>query len=195
MLSSVKTNYTPLIERIAKPFLAVEPNILTLIGLVFPLGFFYSLTQQQAPAIALLFLIGSSFDMIDGAVARMRGKTSVLGAVLDSSCDRLSDGLFIAAFAYGGYISFELMLVSLIGAYLISYIRSRAELAVKGHQSLAIGLMERTERIIALLLLTTFCMFVQQGALGGEIVVYGFVLFAGLCWYTVAQRLWAIRSW
>lgn len=173
----------------------MEPNILTLIGLLFPLGFFYSLTQQHAPFIALLFLVGSSFDMIDGAVARMRGKTSVLGAVLDSSCDRLSDGLFISAFAFGGFISFELMLVSLIGAYLISYIRSRAELAVSGKHSLAIGLMERTERIIALLLLTALCILVQSGVLGGELVTYGFILFAGLCWYTVAQRLWAIRSW
>ncbi|KXK08516.1 MAG: CDP-diacylglycerol--inositol 3-phosphatidyltransferase [Microgenomates bacterium OLB22] len=194
MLSSVKTNYTPLIEIIAKPFLAVEPNVLTLVGLLFPAGFFYFMIHG-APHIAVLLLIGSTFDMIDGAVARLKGKTSVLGAVLDSACDRLSDGLLIAAFAYGGYISLELMLITLIGAYLISYIRSRAELAVRGTESLAIGLMERTERIIALLAITILCIAVQFGFAELETITYAFVFFSLLCWYTVGQRLWAIRSW
>ncbi len=97
--------------------------------------------------------------MLDGAIARLHKKTTKFGAFLDSTCDRISDGVIITAFGFAHIIRWEIIIPLLITSYLISYIRSRAELAAEKKISLAVGIIERTERLIFIfitLLLYTF---------------------------------------
>ncbi|MEQ3549964.1 phosphatidylinositol phosphate synthase [Pseudonocardia nematodicida] len=89
-------------------------------------------------------------DLIDGAMARVRGGTR-FGAVLDSTCDRIVDGALFAALAWwaltGGAepVAGAAALVSLVGGQIVSYVKARAEsvgLTAEG------GLVERAERLI-----------------------------------------------
>ena len=107
---------------------------------------------------ALLILLSGLFDMLDGAVARSRNLTSSFGAFLDSVCDRYADGAIFAGICYGfinGSIPSTFILsipawfwavLAIIGSYLVSYTRARAEAA--GAVSMKVGIAERPERML-----------------------------------------------
>ena len=93
------------------------------------------------------------FDMVDGAVARSGGKGSPFGAVLDSSCDRVADAAVFGAVAWyyarhGERWMLLAALLCLVLGSLTSYIRARAEAA---GMTAAVGIAERTERLIIVL--------------------------------------------
>ena len=140
----------PVAKRI--PF---SPNILTIIG--------FLITVVAALIIpynirlgGIVILIGGMFDMLDGIVARTGGKVTRFGAFLDSVLDRYSDAFIFLAIAYylaakGDHNGAFLSLGTLVGAFLISYARARAEgLGESCHT----GIMERPERIILLIFAT-----------------------------------------
>ena len=140
----------PLVKRI--PF---SPNVLTITGflvtcvaaLIIP----YSIRLG-----GILILVGGLFDMIDGIAARTSGKATRFGAFLDSVLDRYSDAFLFLALAWyfsgrADYTGAFLSLVILIGAFLISYARARAESL---GESCHVGIMERPERIILLIFAT-----------------------------------------
>ena len=91
------------------------------------------------------------FDLVDGAMARAKGKGTPFGAVLDSTCDRIADGALFAALTWWALgvgqarVLGVAALLCLVAGQLISYIKARAEgagLRVVG------GLVERAERLI-----------------------------------------------
>ena len=132
-----------------------SPNSLTIIGfLITVLAAF--IIPYNIRLGGIVILIGGLFDMFDGIVARTRGKTTRFGAFLDSVLDRYSDAfLFLASAWYlaekGNHTGAFLSLGTLIGAFLISYTRARAEgLGESCHT----GIMERPERIILLIFAT-----------------------------------------
>ena len=90
--------------------------------------------------------------MLDGAVARITGKSSRFGALLDSTVDRFSEGvLFIGLLAYyverGSYQEVILVGAAMVGSFMTSYVRSRAEgLGLKCE----VGIFTRPERVILL---------------------------------------------
>lgn len=191
MLSEIKPKLSPLINAIAKPFSKINPNILSLIGMIFPILFLIFMIQKNY-LWALVMLFGSLFDLLDGAVARISNRVTKFGGLLDSTLDRLSDALYITGFYYSGIISLELALVVLVESYLISYIRSRAELAAKGEFVLNVGVIERPERIVAFFL-SLICAFdpISKVLLGGlTISVWIFILLAGLSFITIIQRFY-----
>ena len=149
MISTVKPKLSKLINAIAKPFVRINPNILSLLGLIPPI-FFIIFMIQKMYIPALFMFAGLFLDTIDGAVARMTGKSSSFGGFLDSSLDRVSDALFIWAFALSGIVSYELVIIAMFLSLFISYLRSRAELAGNGKITLAVGIIERPERLIFL---------------------------------------------
>jgi len=130
----------------------LTPNSLTVLG--------FSITCIAAVLIprnltlgGIFILIGGAFDMLDGIVARTQGKTTKFGAFLDSLLDRYSDGfLFLALSWYfmirENYTGVLISLGTLMGAYLISYARARAEGL---GESCHVGIMERPERIVLLI--------------------------------------------
>jgi len=100
----------------------------------------------------IIIIFAGIFDMLDGAVARGSGKASDLGGFIDSVVDRYSDFLiFGGVLAYfareGNFLMTLVSAVTLCGAFLVSYVRARAELVIP---KCAVGLMERPERIIVL---------------------------------------------
>ncbi len=144
------TPLRPLAEKI--PF---SPNSLTIIGfLITVLAAF--IIPYNIRLGGIVILIGGLFDMFDGIVARTRGKTTRFGAFLDSVLDRYSDAFLFLAIAWylaekGNHTGAFLSLGTLVGAFLISYARARAEGI---GESCHTGIMERPERIILLIFAT-----------------------------------------
>ena len=127
------------------------------------------------------------FDLVDGAVARAKGKGTPFGAVLDSTCDRISDGALFAALTWWALgvgqarVLGVAALICLVAGQLISYIKARAEgagLRVVG------GLVERAERLILALVGTGLAGLGVPYAL--DVALW--VLAATSLW-TVGQRL------
>jgi len=141
----------------------------------------------------LLILFSGVFDALDGGVARAKGRITPFGGVLDSVCDRYSDGLmFLGIMA--GTINGRLVLTpimgidgwlwsgfALIGSFLVSYTRARAESA--GCRKLSIGIAERTERMLIL----------AFGALSG-FLGWALVLIAVFAHITIIQRVLRAKS-
>jgi phosphatidylglycerophosphate synthase len=104
----------------------------------------------------ICILIGSIFDILDGMVARTTGRATKFGAYLDSVLDRYSDAFLFLSIAWylaahGDHTGSFLSIGTLVGAFLISYARARAEgLGETCHT----GIMERPERIILLIIAT-----------------------------------------
>ncbi|MEW6586043.1 MAG: CDP-alcohol phosphatidyltransferase family protein [Nitrospirota bacterium] len=141
---------SPLIRHIR-----LTPNTLTIIGfLVTALAAL--VIPQNIRLGGILIAAGGLFDMLDGMVARAGGKTTKFGAFLDSVLDRYSDAFLFLSISYylaanGNHTGSFLSLGTLVGAFLISYARARAEgLGEDCHT----GLMERPERIILLIFAT-----------------------------------------
>jgi CDP-diacylglycerol---glycerol-3-phosphate 3-phosphatidyltransferase len=94
------------------------------------------------------------FDMLDGAMARERGGGTRFGAVLDATCDRISDGAVFCGLLW--WIAFHMhdrllvvaTLICLVTSQVISYIKARAEASgLRGDG----GIIERPERLIIVL--------------------------------------------
>ena len=107
---------------------------------------------------ALLVFLFTSIDLLDGVVARAHGKVTAFGGFWDSTMDRVSDFLIITAFAFGRVVRWEIVAPLLLFSFLISYVRSRGELASNNRITFAIGLIERTERLIVLFFSLLFYM-------------------------------------
>ena len=148
-------------DRIQKPIAVIAqtlirhritPNLLTISGLIINCigAYFYYRGYMVVGGITILF--AGLFDMFDGALARAGDKASKIGGFMDSVVDRYSDfiifGGVLAYFAKDGDFPMTILLVVIMcGAFLISYVRARAELVIP---KCSVGLMERPERIIVL---------------------------------------------
>ena len=100
----------------------------------------------------VVFVVGSLLDMLDGTLARLAQKVSPFGAFLDSTLDRASEGIVLAAVAYrlaeqGRSVDAALVVVALLGSLLVSYTRARAE--ALGLEC-KVGFMSRPERVVLL---------------------------------------------
>ena len=105
----------------------------------------------------LLFAFGLLLDAIDGAVARAMNRTGRFGMVLDSSLDRIEDGLIYAALAFFFAVNNEfalllLTLAALLGSFAVSYVRARAEDKAVDVKA-AVGLLSRLERSLILVIM------------------------------------------
>lgn len=165
-----------------------------------------TITGTLGAVASAVFLIGSGhlfwgafavtvfvlLDMLDGALARARGGGSVFGAVLDSTGDRAADAAIFAALAWwfsgGGdnRLFVLLALICLVLGILTSYIKARAEGV---GLSCDVGIVERTERLILVLVGTGFTGLGIPYSLHVALVV----LVAGSA-VTVAQRMVAVRA-
>jgi Phosphatidylglycerophosphate synthase len=141
----------PLAEFLAK--MGIHPNFITLFSfLITSSGVIWILLKK--PLIALLwFLLSAPLDAVDGYVARISGKVSRFGAFLDSNLDRITDSLLFLSliFVFGeDPFSFFFLSLSLVSAYLISYMRARVEGL---GENLMEGLMSRYPRFVGFLIL------------------------------------------
>jgi archaetidylinositol phosphate synthase len=193
------SNKKPVIEKFLKPLLKyllkVNPNVLTLIGSIPPIVFFVFVVSGNLTGalIAFPFLI---VDLLDGMVARLKGQVTAFGGFLDSTIDRISDFLLISAFGFGHIVRFEIVLLFVFATFLVSYTRSRGELASQNKVSFGVGILERTERLIGIFAGLVIYMIVPDFRFGGfnflEIIFISLFL---LSVYTFFQRVfWAYKK-
>lgn len=141
---------TPVIKKIP-----LNPNTLTITGFVITAIAAFVIPHNLKLG-GLLILAGGLFDALDGIVARVQNKTTRFGAFLDSVLDRYSDAFLFLSIAWylagkGDHNGAFLSLGTLVGAFLISYARARAEgLGESCHT----GIMERPERLILIIFAT-----------------------------------------
>lgn len=134
--------------------LRISPNVLTIVGFSGTVASALVLALGYPIPAALLFLAASGLDMLDGTLARLQNKTTPFGALLDSTLDRYGEAVFLVALAYqrgnqGGLdlSQFMLLMATLAGSILVSYVRARAEgLGLSGKT----GWFQRPERVILL---------------------------------------------
>ena len=146
----------PLLNRVAG-FCAlrkITPNQLTLFGFLLSLVAGLTYMAGLFSLGAILLLIGSLGDLLDGALARSTRTASRFGAFLDSTMDRYSDFFVFAGIAYyfatEGLWGFCLMALWIIlGAFITSYAKARAESLIPSCEG---GVLERAERLILLIL-------------------------------------------
>lgn len=164
--------------------ISISPNVLSFTGFAVTLAA-AMLIPFNTTAGGLVVLIGGSFDLLDGVVARTNGKDTKFGALLDSTLDRYADAaLFLSIiwlfFKEDNLIGIFFTICGLVGAFLVSYVRARAEgLGVACN----VGLMERPERILLL----------AAGCLTGMLFPVILVLFL-LSHVTVLQRVVYVYS-
>jgi CDP-diacylglycerol--glycerol-3-phosphate 3-phosphatidyltransferase len=137
---------------------------------------------------AVVFVVGSLLDILDGALARAGGKSTVFGAFLDSTTDRIGEAFMLGAIADalardGNETAFLFVFAALTGSFLVSYTRSKAEaLGLRGD----VGIGSRAERVVVI---TAGLVFAPWGGLQWAIYVL-----AATAWITVAQRIWYVRQ-
>jgi CDP-diacylglycerol--glycerol-3-phosphate 3-phosphatidyltransferase len=132
----------------------LTPNALTIIGLLLNVFTGWVLATGHLFIGGFLVLFSGWFDMLDGAMARITGKTTRFGALLDSSVDRLSEAALFGGLIFfysdrGDTLEVVLAYAAIIGSIMVSYSRARAEgLGLKGEA----GLLARPERLVLLTL-------------------------------------------
>jgi CDP-diacylglycerol--glycerol-3-phosphate 3-phosphatidyltransferase len=192
-LHRIKTGYTDGARQLASRAVTglgasrVTPNQLTALGFALNIVAAVLIARESFVAAGVIFLVGSLVDIMDGALARLRGQASTFGAFIDSTTDRISEGFVLGACAIvfshqGRTWALAAVFVALVGSFLISYTRARAEaLGLDGKA----GLMGRGERVV---LLGATLLLAPLGALP-----YGMALLAALTCLTVVQRIGSVR--
>lgn len=139
---------------------------------------------------AVLFVIGSVLDILDGALARSRGIGSPFGAFLDSTVDRVGEGFMIGAIGlvlmrHDQMWGVGLAFAAIAGSFLVSYARARAEaLGLRGD----VGLGSRAERVVVI---TTGLVLAPVSDL---VLPATMALLATTAWITVVQRILFVRK-
>ena len=129
-----------------------------------------------------LVLVAGWFDMVDGAVARVTGKTSKRGAFLDSTLDRVAEVALFGGILLGGYSTPTLVLLALAVSLLVSYTRAKGD--ALGVALSGVGIGERSER----LLIVAVCSLVG-------VLLFFFILFVSVEFYTFLERTYrAVRA-
>ena len=138
--------------------LGIHPDWITIAGLLLVALAAAFLAHGEFLAGGALLLLSLPLDALDGAVARAMGRDGAFGMVLDSTLDRYADGLIFAAFSYyfaanARFDMLALALAALVGSYLVSYIRARADDAKVGVGT-TVGFFTRLERVAVILVMT-----------------------------------------
>ena len=160
----------------------IKPDALTFTGLAINIGAAYVIATGHFPLGGILILVAGLFDLLDGALARFAKKTTKFGAILDSTVDRISEAAIfcgLLVWYMPGRSEILLIFAVLIGSFLVSYIRARAEglgLECK------VGLFTRAERVIVL----------AVGLLVNQVVIALWILVV-FVYITVVQRLVYLR--
>ena len=128
----------------------------------------------------IVFLAAGFLDVLDGVIARLTKRESPFGAFLDSTLDRVSEGVVLSAVAYrfaleGNAVDAALVLLALLGSLLVSYTRARAE--GLGAEC-KVGVATRAERVLLL----------AAGMITGLLALAVYLLIA-LSAITVSQRI------
>lgn len=174
----LRRGFVPMLSALER--LKVTPNQVTVVGTLLNVGAAALVVTNHLIYAGIVFLVAGCCDMLDGALARRTQKMTRFGAFLDSTLDRVSEGVVLAAIAYllatqGRAVDAGLVVLALLGSILVSYTRARAEslgLECK------VGLMSRPERVILIALGLFF-----------NVLSYVIYIMLALTVFTVVQRV------
>src|ERR671925_1753892 len=130
----------------------LTPNAISLTGLTLHVAATVLITQRYFFLAGLAFIAGSVMDTLDGRYSRMSGKGTLFGAFLDSTLDRIEEGVVLTAAAWyfadrGDAVAAAACVATVLGSLMVSYTRARAEaLGVECR----IGIATRPVRVVIL---------------------------------------------
>ena len=189
---SIVKGYLRLIEPVADYLVRrrVNPNVITTIGTLCTIAAAVTYAFGHISIGGWILGLTALFDVLDGIVARRTGRETKFGAFYDSSLDRVSDGMIL-----GGLCVFYatdtprhsvgmviICLLAIIGTFLTSYTRARADaLGIDAK----VGMLQRPERVVLLSAPQAFFGLAFNGLVLGAIVM----LLAVTSWITAIQRI------
>ena len=171
----------------------LTPNAISMAGLVGNLIAALLITQEEFFLAGIAFILGSVMDTLDGRYSRMSGKGTPFGAFLDSSLDRMEEGIVLAA--VGAYFAkvgdpeaVAAVVVAVLFSLMVSYTRARAEaLGVE----CKVGIATRAVRVV---IISAGLIFAKGAGLGDfELLEPAIYVLAGLTVFTTFQRVLHVR--
>jgi len=179
----LETALTPVARGLFR--LGASPNQVSVGGFALNVATAGLVATDHLVAAGVLYLFAGTLDLLDGMLARLAGTPTRFGAFLDSTIDRVSEGVVFAAIGYrfaleGAAINSAVVVLALLGSFLVSYTRSKAE--GLGAEC-KVGIATRAERVV----------LVAIGLVAGLVtqVIY---LIALLTAITVVQRVLLVRQ-
>jgi CDP-diacylglycerol---glycerol-3-phosphate 3-phosphatidyltransferase len=172
----------------------LTPNAISLTGFALNLAAAGLVVGRMFFLAGVAFIVGSIMDTLDGRYSRMSGKGTPFGAFLDSTLDRLEEGIVLAA--VGAYFASQhnqlavaATVLAVLFSLMVSYTRARAEaLGVE----CKVGLATRPVRVV---ILSAGLVFARGASLGHFYLLAPAVyVLAGLTIFTTAQRILHVRS-
>lgn len=168
----------------------VSPNAITTVGTLLTVAAGVVYATGHIMTAGWIMGVTAFFDVLDGEVARRTGRSTVFGAFYDSTLDRVADGALMAGLTvfyatnpiHHNIYMMVVCLVGIIGTFLVSYTRARAEsLGIDAK----VGVMQRPERIVLL--------SAPQALFGlfwnGWVLIAIIVLLTVTAWITAVQRI------
>jgi CDP-diacylglycerol--glycerol-3-phosphate 3-phosphatidyltransferase len=166
----------------------LTPNAISLTGLALCVVAAVLVWEEQFLLGGIAFIVGSVCDTLDGRYSRMSGKGTAFGAFLDSTLDRMEEGIVLTAVAFhfsneGDDIAVAAVVVAVLASLMVSYTRARAEaLGVE----CKVGIADRAVRVV---ILSAGLVFAFLDLLAPAVYVL-----AVLSTITVFQRIWHVRK-
>jgi CDP-diacylglycerol--glycerol-3-phosphate 3-phosphatidyltransferase len=172
----------------------LTPNKISMTGFVLNVAAAVLITQRLFFLAGVAFIAGSLMDMLDGRYSRMSGKGTPFGAFLDSTLDRVEEGVVLAAVAAyfadrGDELAVGATVLTVVGSYMVSYTRARAEaLGVE----CKVGIATRAVRVV---ILSAGLVFAKGAGLGDfELLEPAVYVMAVLTLFTTFQRVFHVRQ-
>jgi CDP-diacylglycerol--glycerol-3-phosphate 3-phosphatidyltransferase len=172
----------------------LTPNAISLTGFVLNLAAAALVVNRMFFLAGIAFIVGSIMDTLDGRYSRMSGKGTQFGAFLDSTLDRLEEGVVLTA--VGAYfatkhdqLAVAAVVLAVLASLMVSYTRARAEaLGVE----CKVGLATRPVRVV---ILSIGLVFARGASIGHfHLLAPAVYVLAALSLVTVCQRIWHVRK-
>ena len=171
----------------------LTPNAISITGLIGNLIAAVLILEEHFVLAGVAFILGSLCDMFDGRYSRMSGKGTPFGAFLDSTLDRVEEGVVLAAVAAwfakeSNELAVGATVIAVVGSYMVSYTRARAEaLGVE----CKVGIASRAVRVV---ILSAGLVFAAEELIPGlDLLEPAIYAMAGLTVFTALQRVLHVR--
>jgi CDP-diacylglycerol---glycerol-3-phosphate 3-phosphatidyltransferase len=172
----------------------LTPNAISLTGFVLNMAAAGLIVGRYFVLAGVAFIIGSIMDTLDGRYSRMSGKGTPFGAFLDSTLDRLEEGIVLTAVAAyfasrNDQVAVAAVVIAVLGSLMVSYTRARAEaLGV----ACKVGLATRPVRVV---ILSIGLVFAKGASIGHfELLAPAVYVLAALTAVTMLQRILYVRK-
>jgi CDP-diacylglycerol--glycerol-3-phosphate 3-phosphatidyltransferase len=171
----------------------LTPNAISLTGFALNVVAAVLVWERYFFLGGIAFIVGSICDTLDGRYSRMSGKGTPFGAFLDSTLDRMEEGIVLTA--VGAYfaarhdrVAVAAVVAAVLFSLMVSYTRARAEaLGVE----CKVGIANRAVRVV---ILSIGLLFARGASLGDfQLLEASVYVLAGLAIITTVQRILHVR--